>query len=351
MNKILNLHIMKTLYTLSFILFTGIAAAQVPTNFGSDAQDGITYSAYDLIDHGAVSSVRFMAQNAVAEGVAKWEFYTGDYMDNWRPWTADDTLNYLNVMINPAIETASARYNSNYGGGTGRLPAVQAGHYYTAIIGNAPAVDNFMSIIETEFDPVVIDTVYNTPVEPTEADDITLTVVLDGALTLAQTERVFIRASFNGWATSIFLQLGNFSNGVATVQVDAGTIPSGTTVEYYALVTYDNVTPAHTTIDYFTLYFGNNEGNNYSFDVSSLVGVEDPETEFGIIQNNEMITVEDLEGLSMINLISVDGKLISSQPVSSESGFGISTNDLPSGIYVLNLIGADINSSVKLFID
>ena len=107
---------MKTLFTFCLGLLTASVMAQVPTNFGSDAEDGITYQNYNLIDHGAVSSVRFMAQNAITEGVAKWEFYTGDYMDNWRPYTADDTLSSFDMMIDPSLETASARYNSNYGG-------------------------------------------------------------------------------------------------------------------------------------------------------------------------------------------------------------------------------------------
>lgn len=340
---------MKTLYTLGLILITGVAFSQVPTNFGSDAEDGITYQQYNLIDHGTVSSVRFMAQNAVTEGVAKWEFFTGNYEHNWRPYTADDTLSAYNTFIDPSIETASARYNSSFGGGTGRLPAVQAGYYYTAIVGNSATADNFMSIVETDFEPVAIDTVYITPTNPTTADDIVFTVELDGALSLSPGEYVYLRSSVDGYATSQFADVNNFSNGVGTFTVPGGTIPAGTTINYYALVT--NVgSPESVNIDYFTLFFGNNGGNNYEFTVSAVTGIEDLKAEYGIAQANELITVKNTDDLQAIELVSIDGKVVSSIAVNGGIQT-LSTTGFTKGVYVLNLILADRVQSVKLFID
>ena len=322
--------------------------AQVPTNLGTNAEDGILYQTYNLIDHGAVSSVRFQAQNAIAEGDGNWEFYTGDYMNNWRPYAADDTLSGFNMMIDPSLETASARYNSNYGGATGKLPAIQAGYYYTAIVQTGTG-DNFMSIVETDFAPVAIDTIIVSPENPTVADNITITVELDGAMMLSPGEHVFIRASVDGYVNSFFFEITNFSNGVGTYTVPAGTVPAGTTVSHYGLVTNQAV-PDAATIDYFTLFFENLGGANYEFTVSAVTGVEDVKAEYGIIQNNNTITVKNTNGVQAIELISIDGKRVASTSVVG-GATSIQTENLPSGIYILNLIGRDDAQSVKLYVD
>ena len=342
---------MKTLYTLGLLLITGVAFSQVPTNFGSNAEDGILYQTYNLIDHGTVSSVRFQAQNAIGEGDGTWEFYTGDYMNNWRPYTADDTLSSFDMIIDPSAESASARYNSGYGGETGKLQAIQAGYYYTAIIGNNVTADNFMSIIETDFAPVAIDTVYNSPTNPTETDDIVITVELDGATTLSPGEHVFIRAAASADFTiaPAFLEVTNFSNGVGTVTIPAGSISAGIAAHYYALVT-EEASPVHESIDYFTLFFGNNGGDNYEFTVSPVTGIEDPVAEFGITNTNGTIRISNSAQLNRVELIAVDGKVVSAKSVNG-SEINISTNGLAKGVYVLNLIGADHKTSTKLFVD
>ncbi len=338
---------MKTLFTFCISLLTVSAFAQVPTNFGSNAEDGITYQTYNLIDHGAVSSVRFMAQNSIAEGDGTWEFYTDNYNFTWRPYFADDTLSAFDAVIDPTVETASARYNAN-GGQTGKLPAVQAGYYYTAIVQDGGG-DNFMSIIETDFDPVVIDTVYNTPTEPTELDGITITVELDGALDLSVGEHVFIRASFDGYASSIFTEVTNFSNGVGSIFLPAGTVPAGTTINYYALVTEESSLD-NETVDYFTLFFGNNSGNNYEFTVSSVTGVEDVAVEYGLTQTNETITLTKTDNLNTVELVSLNGSTVATRSVNG-GAVTISTQGLTTGIYMLRLAGADSVQSMKVRID
>lgn len=340
---------MKTLYTFGLMLLAGAAMAQVPTNFGSNAEDGILYQQYNLIDHGTVSSTRFQAQNAISEGDGTWEFYTGDYENNWRPYTVDDTLSSFSMMIDPSVETASARYNSGYGGQTGKLQAVQAGYYYTAIVGNNPTADNFMSIVETDFAPVAIDTVYVTPTEPTETDDVVFTVELDGAMMLSPGEHVFLRSSVDGYATSQFAEVANFSAGVGTFTVPGGNIPAGTTVNYYALVTAE-AAPVHETVDYFTLFFANNSGNNYEFTVSSVTGIEDVKIEYGISQSNGNINVKNAAGISVVELVSLDGKVVSTTTVASANA-NVSTNGIAKGIYVLNLLGNNIQKSTKVLID
>lgn len=343
---------MKKLYTLLFSIVAVSASAQMPTMFGTDAEDGQIYQEYTLIDHGAVSSVRFMAQNAIAEGDAEWNFFTGNYDPTWRPYLADDTLSGYNAVIDPSVESASARFNSAAGLGTGqpgRMPAVQAGYYYTAIIQNGTG-DNFMSIVETDFAPVAIDTIIVSPENPTVQDDILITVQLDQAMMLSPGEHVFIRASVDGYATSFFFEITNFTNGVGTYTVPAGTVPAGTTVSHYGLVTNQS-TPDATTIDYFTLFFENLGGTNYEFTVSgTTVGVEDAVLEYGITQANGQISVKNTADLKTIELISIDGKVVANTSVVGNSST-LNVANLRSGIYVLNLYGDVEMSSVKLFID
>lgn len=345
-NKTLDTHEMKKRYTLGFLLMAGTTMAQVPTNFGSNAGDGITYSTYNLIDHGVVSSVRFQAQNAISEGEGTWEFYTGDYMNNWRPYTADDTLSGFDAIIDPAIETASARYNSNYGGQTGKLPAIQAGYYYTCIIQDGTG-DNKMSIIETDFEPVQISDITQVPTDPTTADDIVITVSLSNALTLSPGEHVFLRYSLDGFQTSDFLEVTNFSNGAGVFTIPGGSVPAGVTVAYYGIVTEEAV-PVHETIDYFSLFFANNNGANYSFTVSAVTGIDEVQSEFGIAQTSTEVIVKNVDALSTIDLISMDGRLVSTNAVNGQTQVALSTQSLPVGIYTLVFRGNGTQKSAKI---
>ncbi len=338
---------MKKLYTFCLGLLTISAVAQVPTNLGSNAEDGFTYVNYPLIDHGVVSSYRFMAQNSIPAGDGTWEFFTDNYNFSWRPYFADDTLSSYNAIIDPAVETASARYNAN-GGQTGKLPAVQAGYYYTAIVQDGGG-DNLMSIIETDFNPVTINTIDHSPANPLVTDNITITVTLLNALTLSAGEHVFVRASVDGFTSSIFTEVTNFSNGTGSITIPAGTIPAGTTVNYYVLVTAE-ASPVHETIDYFTLFFGNNSGSNYEFTVSSVTGIEDVVTEYGINQTNETITLSNTDNLNSVELVSLNGSTVSTRSVNGGSVI-ISTQGLTTGIYLLRLSGADSVQSMKVRID
>ncbi|MCF8277724.1 MAG: T9SS type A sorting domain-containing protein [Flavobacteriales bacterium] len=342
---------MKKIYSFCLVLMAASGFAQVPTNFGSNAEDGISYQTYNLIDHGVVSSVRFQAQNAIQAGDGTWEFFTGNYDPVWRPYSANDTLSSFNAIIDPTLETASARLNTQAlgGGATGLLPAIQAGYYYTTIIQDGGG-DNFMSIIETAFSPVAIDTVYNSPTSPTEADNVTVTVELANALVLSPGEHLFIRSSVDGYSSSNFLEVTNFANGVGTVTVPAGVIPAGTTVSYYALVT-EETNPVAETIDYFTLFFGNNSGNNYEFTVSAVTAIEDVTTEFGIARTLDGIIIQNAAELKSVELVSVDGKQVYAQTVNGQSQISIAANHLPTGIYVLKLSCADFQKSTKIMVD
>jgi hypothetical protein len=341
---------MKIIYTFCFTVFALSTFAQGPTNFGTDAEDGILYQEYNLINHGAVSSVRFQAQNAIPVGDAEWSFFTGNYDPTWRPYTADDTLSGFNSIIDPSVESASARYNSGLGiGEPGRLPEIQAGHFYTAIIENGTG-NNLMSIVETDFAPVAIDTIIISPENPLFQDDISITVELDGAMMLSPGEHVFVRASLDGYLSSLFFEISNFSNGVGTGVIPGGTIPYSTVVSYYGLVTNQS-SPDPTTVDYFTLFFENLGGLNYEFETFDVtVGIEDLKAEYGIVQANGMIMVKNSQELQSVELISIDGQRVANVALVGGATI-VSTEGLASGIYVLNLVGKDNTESIKLFVD
>jgi hypothetical protein len=341
---------MKTLFTFCISVLTLTAFAQVPTNFGTDAEDGILYQEYNLIDHGAVSSVRFQAQNAIPAGDAEWSFFTGNYDPTWRPYTADDTLSGFNSIIDPSVESASARYNSGLGiGEPGRLPEIQAGYFYTAIIENGTG-NNSMSIVETDFAPVAIDTIIISPENPLFQDDITITVELDGAMMLSPGEHVFVRASLDGYLSSFFFEISNFSNGVGTGVIPGGTIPYSTVVSYYGLVTNQS-TPDPTTVDYFTLFFENLGGLNYEFETFDVtVGIEDVAEQYGIIVRENVIEVRNTEDVQSIELVSLDGRVITTVAANGSGAASINTTELSAGTYIINLISATERASAKVFV-
>lgn len=252
---------MKPLYSAIFALATAATFAQNPTHLGTNLADGTTYVGTDMIDHGVVRSLRIQATNSIAANDGTWEFYTGNYSDNWRPYTADQTLIGFNTIIDPATEPASARYNSNFGGQTGKLPSVTAGNWYTFIVGDLPAQDNRMNVVETTFEPIGITNVAQLPLAPNAGQSVTVSVEISAAQP-SSGEHVFIRWSTDGFANSTFTEVTGWSGniGTATIPGQAG----GATVVYYALVT-TQAAPDAATIDYFTLFFGNNNGQNYSY--------------------------------------------------------------------------------------
>jgi hypothetical protein len=341
---------MRTLFTFCISVLTLTAYAQVPTNFGTNAEDGISYQTYNLIDHGVVSSVRFQAQNSIPEGQGTWEFFTGSYNPVWRPYLPDDTLSGFDAIIDPSLETASARFNTNPpGGATGLLPAIQAGYYYTAIIQDGTG-DNFMSIIETDFAPVAIDTVYNTPTQVFEGESVAFTVELDGANALSPGEHVFVRWSTDGFATSNFTEISNFNAGVGQFSYPAGLLPVGTTFQYYALVTEEADPSALDDVDYYTLFFANNEGNNYEFTISALTGIEDVVEEYEILVRENSIEVRNTEDVQSIELVSVDGRVVAAVAANGSGAANISTTELSAGTYIINLISATDRASAKVFV-
>lgn len=319
--------------------------AQQPAWVGTNLADGIVYSEYQMFDHGVVSSYRVMAQNAVADSSLEWNFITAanDYSTNWRPYSAGQVYGAFNSIVDPVTETSSARYNSGSGGQPGVIAEIQAGYYYTIVVENNETADNLMCINETDFNPVIMDTIHHSPIIPTESDMVTFTVELDGSMMSSIAEHVFIRYSIDGFATSDFAEITNFAGGVGTVTVPA--FAADATVVYYALSTAEAV-PDPATIDYFTLYFGNNVNQNYQFTVSSITDIFEAKQEVGILTFPGFIRFSGIDGQANASLIDMTGKIVLQQSVQTNSN--LTTSGLPSGTYMVQI---DEISSKKIVIN
>ena len=112
-----------------------------------------------------------------------------------------------------------------------------------------------MSIIETTFEP---QTITNASQAPTNGNiyaqqNVAVTVTVSSNLDAA--ERVFIRYTTDGWASSNFVQAtGSGTSLSATIPGQ----PGGTNVQYYVLSTKSTITLSHSDADYQTLELNNN---------------------------------------------------------------------------------------------
>ena len=251
---------------LMLTLFTQRTSAQQPTNLGTQLVNG-SYVQYGLNDLGAFRQVRLQAAST-ASG-RNWEFYTGDYSNNWRPYTSGQTLNAFNAVINPATETASARYNSGFGGQSGLLPNVTSGLYYTWNVTENVTANNFMAVLETAYNPTTISSVSNA--SPLENVPTQVTVSLAASPSVG--ENAFVRYSTNGFASSSVVAC-SFTGSTGTATIPG--LASGTVVSYYAFTSSMSLSQLNAAVtangevsyDMATLDLNNNGGSNYSFTIT-----------------------------------------------------------------------------------
>ncbi|GAB4093280.1 hypothetical protein GCM10028786_22070 [Flaviaesturariibacter terrae] len=253
--------------------YASIHANAQPTVLGTQLVNG-SYATYNLIDKGAVRSVRLQASSGASSGARNWEFATGtaastNYSTNWRPYSGGQTLSGYNTMIDPASAAASARYNTSFGGSSGLLPAVTSGNYYTVNVGKNSGVNNYMSVLETSYSPVSVNSVSQSPAgNPTNQQSVTVSTTLSGSLNTG--EYVFIR-----WWTDA--SNSGSSNATIAAMTGSGTsysytipaVPANQTVSYYVFST-NNAAPSNSNADYYTLNLNNNSNSNYTYTVSGV---------------------------------------------------------------------------------
>jgi len=288
-----------------FLLTLALGMQAQPTVFGTQLVDG-TYTTYDLVDRGAFRQLRLQASTAGAG--RNWEFASGtaaatDYSNNWRPYTSNLTLSSFNAVIPPVSGTASALFNSSFGGQSGFLPNVASGNYYTINVTES-AGDNHMAILETSYAPATISSVTG----PACATNCGYTVTVNLSGTPATGEYAYVRFSTDGFATSGFIIL-SFSGATGTADIpDLGS----STVAYYVFTSSSSIlqlidalnTYGDLAYDMLTLELGNNGGANYSYSpcaTSNPVAVCQNTTVNLDNTGNASITTADIDGGSFDN--------------------------------------------------
>ena len=248
------------------ICCVSITAFAQPTVLGTDLPGG-SYATFDLNTVGGFKQYRLQATASQATSIWGWEFATGtaaatNYSTNWRPYSGGLTLSGYNAFIDPTVATASARYNSGFGGATGRLPAVTSGRYYTFNVTTNAAANNNMSVLETTYNPETITAVTQSP----GASGVTVTITTSAA----PSANVYVRYSIDNFVTST-LVLATFVGATGTALIPLQT--AGTTVKYYvynspktnAQITTDVTSFGQSAHDMATLNLNNNTGANYSY--------------------------------------------------------------------------------------
>ncbi|MFY7885134.1 MAG: beta strand repeat-containing protein, partial [Dolichospermum sp.] len=206
------------------------------------------------------------------------EFATGsagsaNYSTNWRPYTSGQTLSGFNTIIDPTSASSSARYNTSFGGQSGLMPAIASNSYYTFIVGTNSASNNTMSVLETNYNPVSISSVAQSPTSASVYATQSVTVTATMASSLNSGEGVYLRYSTNGFSSSTVVAMTNTSGNDYTASIPAQT--NGISVQYYVFtsnISSSTVTSNPGNADFYSLHIRtsgglNVGGSNYSYTV------------------------------------------------------------------------------------
>lgn len=276
---------MKNTFKLKFLtLILGIilSCAGViaqPTVLGTQTASG-SYVTYDLQLRGGARFVRFQASTGASSGTRNWEFATGTaaattYTINWRPYASNLTLSGFNAFIDPSLETSSARRNTSSGGQSGLMPAITASNYYTFIVGVNSGSDNNMSVLETSYNPTVIDAVTQSPLAANVYAGQVVTVTSTMAGALGSGEGVYLRYSTDGFSTSTVVAMTNSSGNDYTANIPNQL--NGASVQYYVFtsnIASATVTANPTRADFYSLSIRtagglNVGGSNFTYTVNA----------------------------------------------------------------------------------
>ncbi len=268
LKRVVSLQPLHTLSVLLLLFMTFISENSYaqPTVLGSQVGNG-SYVTYDLVTRGG--GVRFVRVQATAGAAGRnWEFATGSvgggvvYTTNWRPYTASQTISAFNTFIDPTSILASARYNTSSGGQSGLLPTTVTNNYYTFLVGGNSAANNFMSVLQTTYNPKNITAASQSPVAASVTVGVPVTVTITTSATLAATEYAYVRYSTDGFATSGYAAFsGSGTTYTATIPGAANIV--GANMSYYILTSTSATAPS-TNPDYFTLNLYNASGQNVS---------------------------------------------------------------------------------------
>lgn len=263
-----------------FLLIVGFRPTSFaqPTVLGTQLVNG-NYVTYDLNIIGGFRQIRLQAASNAAVSTRNWEFASGtaastNYSTNWRPFTANNTLS-SNTFIPTSFDNG-ARYNTGSGGASGLLPAITNGNYYTFNVGNNNLSSNVMQLLETNFNPVGVSSVTQSPTSPNVFNNQAVVVTVTTSSAPATGENVFLRYTTDAYANSILVPFSFTGNtGTATIPVQ----PAATNVSYYIYGSNKSLSAINTDVtnngqvahDMSTLNLNNNSGSNYNYSVQDCV--------------------------------------------------------------------------------
>ena len=254
-----------------------------PTQLGTQTVNG-AYVSYPLTDLGIFRQARVQATSSALSGTRNWEFYEApfDYDPAWRPYTGGLTLAGYNMNIFPTAGTAAALFNTGFGGSAGLMPTIANGYYYTFNVTeySTPGVpqNEYMGVVETSYDPVVITSVVQSPAAGAVYPENSVYVTVTTAAIPSPGENVFVRYSTSvNFLTSSLLEVTMVGN---TGIVEIPCAGASTTIYYYAYTSNRTGTAILTDVgvtgqrahDMSTLNVNNNAGPNYSYTVLPSIG-------------------------------------------------------------------------------
>lgn len=192
---------------------------------------------------------------------------------NWSPdpgayeWTHDGTV---------ALATVATAYT---GGASSPIDGTVPGRTYTFAMDDvAYGVPGRLIVQETANEPVAISSVAHVP------DGSNAVVTIGTSAAPSSGERIFVRSSFDEWASSSFVEAsGADTNWTATIVPAAA--HAGRTCAYYVLTT-TVATPTHSAADLQTLRWNDNEGAAYAY----VVPGEPPSV---VLYINEVLSSND----------------------------------------------------------
>ena len=300
---------MKTaIFTVIFSVIFLLTSYSQPFRLEGDFGGG--WSNYNLNTSGLIKSVRIQA---LATNTNAGFIFNNDQLNYTPKWCGSNAPNVFRPL--DSLLTGQAYYYNGGGWDQNLEISITNGNYYTFIIdGTNPSStsNRDISILETDYLPVTIDSVYQTQndtVEPTDS----VTVFVKLSATLNASEKVFLRWSNDGWSSSNFIEISNFDGS----NLGSGIIHSqanGTTVSYYVLTT-ERTNPVGSTIDYYTLNLKNNNNLNYQYDVvmSKFINISFDGLITEGAENNELIDVT-LFGDTFVNMLNTSNWTFSNLP-------------------------------------
>ncbi|MBU0487021.1 MAG: hypothetical protein KKD31_03615, partial [Bacteroidetes bacterium] len=256
---------MKKIYIpLIISVFASCLMNAQPTNWFGDltTTNNSNYTDTSMTDRGVLMATQPL-QATVSKPNAKFIFNTavGVWDPKWTGSNAPDTIRTTNSKL-----VGMAYFGHDEAWQWDFTTNITSGNYYTFLCGKNAAANNDMSVLETTFLPVIIDSISadaSGTILPATAVNVTVCLNAD----TSAGEKVFLRYTTDGWSTSAFVEVSVYDVNHDGAAVIPGQI-SGTTVEYYILTTIDD-TPDAADIDYLTLRIMNNANANYSYNVLS----------------------------------------------------------------------------------